>query len=1221
MAIEQARRRQLLDEYREEEEPGGTISGIIDPTVPTMPKGNMLRLPAMLEASSPSKGGKIKRWRKCFPGMDTGADYSCVSLDRARSVGAIIRPLTTKDPDLKGVDDSGLDVVGTARLRVRCLRDGRDVTFHHRFMVLKKMESDLLFGLDIFPQVGAYVGGVATRFPGDTGDREAAEQAAAVENELRTRRAPWELEDRHGPDEVQDLMQAIEHLLAANTAIDPSQPACASLPELATLRIRTPDRPLEGSKTFRRQFSLPLKAEIPAREQIKKWTAQHCFEPADPSASADYNTPLLAIGKKDRDGLKTAWRICMDLRHINQLISQTPVSNARVPRVEELLQKASGFTHATCLDLTSAYQQLPVAPQDRHKLAFTFGGRRLQWKRWPFGLAPCTAQFQKLMETILDGIDEVAIYVDDCIVLTKGSMADHTAIVAEVLRRLNYHGLRLNVDKCHFGYKRVTMLGHQLSGEERNIDPVKVRQAIDWPEPSSAKQVQRFLGFTNFLRGYIPNFAQLAAPLDSLRSRKGRITLDREQRRAFHDLVQAVTAHPVLSNPDPDLPLQVATDASQTGMGAVLYQEGQDGKRRYIAFASKSLDGAQRNYPATKRELLAVIFALRAFSLWLRGSRFTLYTDHQSLTTMFTNPRHTSSYIIANWMDVLLEYDFEIRHRPGIQMLLPDTLSRLYSKERDDELEELEDQLNTNAAIRMVGSLENSQAPEQAIAEFISERLGKRTISSREDQIARLRAAHEESAHFGAEQLFRKIWRSGFWWKGLRKQCDEIVQSCNSCLSFNIRKQGFHPTQSLSASDPWDHVAMDLAVDLPRSRNGNVHILIMVDVASRFVVAKPLPDKTEHTVARAVLEIFTTFGPPKAMQSDRGKEFVNSVIRNLAKAAGTDQRWVAPYNPQANGLAERSVKLVKDGLRKKLEGRYDRWDEALPAVTWAINTREHSLTKTAPFTLFFGRAASAWSDYSAMELSMIRAPAEARAMAEPNQTQVDAIVRKSNDFATRVRPNVNHAMEQRRTRANEALDTKRKTADPRIKPGCLVYIINQNRASKLEAANIGPFLVDRKAKRGTSLYLRNLANKKSTIINRPFPVHHLAFAADTNSAMPITRNDGSSLAALQDKDSIQKITADRIALDGSTEYKVIWRERGKASSWVKESELSTDFLANHTRRSRPSKGDSAPRVPATTLKRKLRSAAIPNLSSSSSSTPSPDSLVIQTRSSKRKKRS
>jgi hypothetical protein len=191
----------------------------------------------------------------------------------------------------------------------------------------------------------------------------------------------------------------------------------------------------------------------------------------------------------------------------------------------------------------------------------------------------------------------------------------------------------------------------------------------------------------------------------------------------------------------------------------------------------------------------------------------------------------------------------------------------------------------------MVGSLENSQAPEQAIAEFISERLGKRTISSREDQIARLRAAHEESAHFGAEQLFRKIWRSGFWWKGLRKQCDGIVQSCNSCLSFNIRKQGFHPTQSLSASDPGDHVAMDLAVDLPRSRNGNVHILIMVDVASRFVVAKPLPDKTEHTVARAVLEIFTTFGPPKAMQSDRGKEFVNSVIKNLAKAAGTDQRY------------------------------------------------------------------------------------------------------------------------------------------------------------------------------------------------------------------------------------------------------------------------------------------------------------------------------------------
>jgi hypothetical protein len=476
-------------------------------------------------------------------------------------------------------------------------------------------------------------------------------------------------------------------------------------------------------------------------------------------------------------GLKTAYRICMELRHINALLASEGFSNGRVPKVDELLSRLEGFTHASTLDLSAAYNQLEVAKEDRHKLAFTYKGRRLQWKRWPFGLAPATAQFQKVMEIVLDGIESAVAYVDDVAIFTNGTIDDHAKAVNLVLERLNKHGLRLNLDKCHFGFKEITLLGHQVSGDHRSADPVKIRQTVDWPEPKSGKEVQRFLGFTNFLRGYVINYAQLASPLDRLRSAK-KVEFNDEERAAFEKLKAVINRSPHLSMPDPDLPFQVATDASQCGLGAVLYQQAEgSSERRFIAFASKSLDGAQRNYPATKRELLGVVFALRAFSHWLLGNRFVLYTDHMSLTTMFTQPKQ--SHVICNWMDVLLEYDFEIRHRPGVHMVIPDTLSRIYAPDDDVDLADA-------IAVRAVRLLTKVAAPNKELAAFIKERHGKKTLASEDEQIRYLRAAHA-AGHFGSEHLFKHTWRDGYFWPGLREQCESIVSTCLPCISYSVK--------------------------------------------------------------------------------------------------------------------------------------------------------------------------------------------------------------------------------------------------------------------------------------------------------------------------------------------------------------------------------------------------------------------------------------------------
>lgn len=1125
----------------------------------TTSTSNIHEQPAYANTSSTNHSN---HWRQYRAPIDSLADVSCINPEAVRALGASIIP--PPSPQVIRLAAKGMSVprLGTVRLHIRCGAKN----FLHNFDVMD-MEDAFIFGLDIFKPIGIYTGGVPTHFPGASPGEEAAKVAAAREAELAWRQKPWSLAHEHSEDQLRILRHAINPLLQHNAAIDAALPACSTLPQ-SVLHIPM-EKDLQGSRTYRRQFPVPKAARGATDKQFLKWSQQHCFEPADPAS--DFNSPYIAVGKKDLDGLKTEWRICMDLRHINALLSREGYANGRVPRIEELLERASGFTHATCLDLSAAYQQLPIAEADRHKTAFTYNNKRLQWKRWPFGLTPCTAQFQKVMELVLADLDGVFVYVDDCAILTKGSMEEHAQVVAEVLRRFNFHGLRLNLDKCHFGFKTVTVLGHQLSQQERSIDPVKLRQAIDWPLPKSGKDIMKFLGFTNYLRSYIPNYNQLSNPLDAVRFAKA-LTLDGSQLAAFHALKGAINSAPVLSAPDDSLPLLVATDASQSGLGAVLYQqaEGSD-VIRYIAFASKSLDGAQKNYPATKRELLGIVFALRAFSHWLLGTRFVLYTDHQALTTMFTNPKQ--SYTIFNWMDILLEYDFEVRHRPGIQMLMPDSLSRLYPASDADDLPGDRFALRSMLAVRALSTIENPVAPDKELREFIKERLGKKSLLSVEEQTAKLRAVHA-AAHLGAEHLFKHVWREGYFWPGMRQQCEDIVHSCHSCLAFNIRRAGFHPTRSLVADNPWDHIAVDCAVDLPVSQHGNAAILILVDVASRFVVTRPLPNTQEHTVARALFEIFAAFGPPKILQSDRGSEFINGVLKKLVAAAGIDHRLVAPYNPQANGIAERHVKTIKDALKKKLEGQYDRWDDALPAATWAINTKEHDLTRTAPFTLFFGRAAGAWEDYSVQQLALTRSDSKSRATAAPDPKQVQDIVNKSAEFARLVRDPVREIVRAGAQKNNAALDDKRPLADSRICPGALVYIIDQDRDSKWDPINLGPFLVDRQSKRSLSFYLRNISN--DTVLVRPFPIHHLAFAADTNSVFPITKSDGSELTALPGKEAISEILQQRSTEDGSSEYQVRWKDKKRKNSWLSASQIEMGFLGKFVRKDRPFKKGKLP---------------------------------------------
>jgi hypothetical protein len=270
--------------------------------------------------------------------------------------------------------------------------------------------------------------------------------------------------------------------------------------------------------------------------------------------------------------------------------------------------------------------------------------------------------------------------------------------------------------------------------------------------------------------------------------------------------------------------------------------------------------------------------------------------------------------------------------------------------------------------VRRITVDELTKYPDRELAQLINDRLLKKHVAEREQQLKIVRSTHARG-HFGAEKIYNLIWNDGYYWPGLRKDCQQVVSCCRSCLQYNVGREGFRPVQSMRAVSPWDHIAVDCAVNLPETAKGHKNIFILVDLATRFVITLPLKSMEMLELSEKLYMVLCMFGPPKIMQSDNGTEFINALISKLMQAAGVDHRQVASYNPRANGLAERTVGTVKRTLLKKLEGMLEHWDDALLGVTHAINVTESRLFKSSPFSLFFGRSPNTWTDYHLAEVA------------------------------------------------------------------------------------------------------------------------------------------------------------------------------------------------------------------------------------------------------------
>jgi len=640
---------------------------------------------------------------------------------------------------------------------------------------------------------------------------------------------------------------------------------------------------------------------------------------------------------------------------------KTPYTN-NLPIIMDVIEPLCRQAIISMMDVDAAYHRMWLVPKCQDMLSFSHDGEFYKFVGAPFGVLTLVYEFQKFITKLLYGIPGVVCYLDNIIVGTA-TVEQHIDSVAEVIDRCNKATLKLGLDKCHLGYERGQILGHVVygsrRGSKRHPSQVQMKRVLQLPIPTSGKMVRSLLGMTNFVRDFIPNYSSIAAPLEEKRNART-FEPTEEIRKSVEMFKDALCNAPMLYSPKQELPFTLLTDGSGEGLGAVLTQEW-DKAVRYIRFAATSLTSYQRNYNVTARELLALVFGLKAFEELITGRDLTCVTDHAALSFLFTHCRQSA--VLSRYAQYLLKFPFKVIHRPGLEMGLPDALSRLYKDmpgKKCSVFDMRRPRILLNALKEAESTVESVSVMMTRVLPIAKSDVNRwlkaidmERIEDLDEQKKILNMNHE-MGHEGPNALIRRVMELGQVWDTLPKDAHALVESCIPCQAYGSKQKGYHPLKPITAQLPWERVAVDLA-ELKTSANKYTWLLVQTDICTRMVVLTPLKTKYAGEIAKALLHTWANFGIPGIMQSDGGGEFVNNLLEEVYKILPIAKRVISAFHPRANGSAERNVGLVKASLKKLVNGDWAHWDEYLALTQLTLNSRITRRHGTQPFVLMFNR--------------------------------------------------------------------------------------------------------------------------------------------------------------------------------------------------------------------------------------------------------------------------
>lgn len=647
---------------------------------------------------------------------------------------------------------------------------------------------------------------------------------------------------------------------------------------------------------------------------------------------SEWATPIVAVKKSNN-----RVRICGDYKlTVNP---QLCTEEHPLPTVNEMFSDLAGGEEFSKVDLEQAYMQLEVENVDQEILTLNTPWGLFKPTRLLPGVGSAVAIFQRKMTALFSGIPGVSVFLDD-VKITGRTRAAHLKSLREVLRRLHLYNMRVNLDKCEFFAKSIEYCGYLIDKNGIHKIKRKVEAIQNMPPPANKDQVRSFVGMVNYYGCFIKDLSTILYPINNLLKENVSFKWSVNCENSFKRIKEEMQSDNFLVHYDPNLPLILATDSSPFGVGAVLSHKFPNGLEKPILFASQTLNPTQQKYSQIDREAYAIIFGVKKFYQYLYGRKFILEIDNKPLSQILS-PTKGLPTLTATRMQhyaIFLEaFDYTPRCKKSKELANADGFSRnpinKCGEINVDEIHMVEEEIISQTPLnaKELGVLTSKDSKVKNLIQGLRNgiqvnstdrfNVNQSEYSLHEDCLlrgirvyipekARMRVLAElHSAHFGASRM-KALARGYCWWEGIDKEIENLVKNCTACQSTLSDPPKAPVHEWPSVSEPFERVHVDFAGLFMDS-----YFIFIVDAYSKWIDVKIIPNITTSTTIKVLTELFSNFGWPSTLVSDRGVQFTSAEFKKFVDSHGINHLMGAPYNPITNGQCERYVATIKNKLK------------------------------------------------------------------------------------------------------------------------------------------------------------------------------------------------------------------------------------------------------------------------------------------------------------------
>lgn len=685
------------------------------------------------------------------------------------------------------------------------------------------------------------------------------------------------------------------------------------------------------------------------REQINEMLGKGVIR----RSSSPFATEVVMVRKKEG-----TWRFCVDYRMLNKI---TVKDKYPLPRIPDLLRLIKDSQYFVTLDLRSGYWQISMEKESIPLTAFRSPAGLHEFIVMPFGLTNAPATFQRAMDQLLGDLMDrgVSVYLDDILIHNK-TFEGCLDLLKIVLNRLEKEGLTINIEKCTFFPTSLRYLGHIVKNGLIIPDVARITSLRHIKPATKLVEMQRLLGLFGYYQSFIPNYAQIARPLsDALRGLnkpQAPIEWTTEMKNAVLKLVDKLSDVTLTIPLDTDEYL-LETDASDVAVGGILSI-----KRKNvwapIEFTSKKFTETQWKWPVREKEAFAIIHALQKFDHFLRGRKFILYTDHQSLKWMMG----ATTGKIARWASRIAEYDMDIYWKKGTELKHVDFMSR--DVEEDTTLQ---DRMCMGIEIEpltlpTIGDVLEAQSQEKRPSgkgyairgNVICYRNGVWVPQSLRQRIIAASHLLPPYFHCGVKKTKSTILKA-FNWLNLHQDVTDYVRGCLACQRM---RPGLERLQGLTRMHPLPGPFETVYMDYWEGTHWGLPkvVVTMIDHNTKWVEAVEVSNHAADKLYEAFLCGWVSrFGVPRIIVTDNGLSFSSDDFEKLVVSLGSTHLRTTPYHPQGNAPVESFHRQLNQKL--PLFERHEnnlKFSIVLSLILWSYRCTIHSTLEESPAYMLYG---------------------------------------------------------------------------------------------------------------------------------------------------------------------------------------------------------------------------------------------------------------------------